>query len=45
MFGASQGAYAEKAAAKWRFLTPLPDNMTFEQGAGEPTVAFYLEVV
>lgn len=35
VFGAAQGAYADKAAAKWKFLTPLPDNMTFDQGAGK----------
>ncbi|OCH84896.1 alcohol dehydrogenase [Obba rivulosa] len=34
VFGAGQGAYAEKAAVKWRQLLPLPSNMTFDQGAG-----------
>jgi len=34
VFGASQGAYAEKVAANWRLLQPLPLNMTYDQGAG-----------
>lgn len=29
-----QGAYADKLAAKWRALLPLPDAMTYDQGAG-----------
>ena len=34
MFGATQGAYAEKVAADWRRLQKLPDAMTYDQGAG-----------
>jgi len=34
VFGAAQGAYAEKVAARWDRLVPLPANMSFEQGAG-----------
>ncbi|EPT04976.1 NAD-binding protein [Fomitopsis schrenkii] len=34
VFGAVQGAYADKLAAKWRALLPLPDAMTYDQGAG-----------
>lgn len=34
VFGAAQGAYSEKVAARWDRLVPLPANMSFEQGAG-----------
>ena len=34
VFGAVQGAYADKLAAKWKALLPLPDTMTYDQGAG-----------
>ncbi|GJE92306.1 NADPH:quinone oxidoreductase family protein [Phanerochaete sordida] len=34
VFGAAQGAYGEKVAARWQQLTALPENMTFDQGAG-----------
>ena len=34
VFGAAQGAYGEKVAAAWQALIPLPDNMTYDQGAG-----------
>ena len=34
MFGAAQGAYGEKVAAAWQSLVALPDNMTYDQGAG-----------
>ena len=34
VFGAAQGAYGEKVAARWQQLSALPDNMTFDQGAG-----------
>jgi len=34
VFGAAQGAYADKVAVKWRALLPLPANMSYDQGAG-----------
>ena len=34
MFGGGQGAYGEKVAVPWQNLVPLPDNMTYDQGAG-----------
>lgn len=35
VFGASQGAYAERVAANWKNLQHLPENMSFDQGAGK----------
>ncbi|KAF9501485.1 alcohol dehydrogenase [Pleurotus eryngii] len=34
VFGASQGAYSEKAVVKAKSLLPLPDALTYDQGAG-----------
>ncbi|KAI0768415.1 alcohol dehydrogenase [Irpex lacteus] len=34
VFGAGQGAYAERVAIDWKSLQPLPANMTYDQGAG-----------
>ncbi|KAM6502269.1 hypothetical protein JOM56_002246 [Amanita muscaria] len=34
VFGAAQGTFADKAAASWKRLVPLPDTLTFDQGAG-----------
>jgi len=34
VFGASQGAYADKLAAKWAELLPLPPGLSFDEGAG-----------
>ncbi|EMD32159.1 hypothetical protein CERSUDRAFT_119136 [Gelatoporia subvermispora B] len=34
VFGAGQGAYAEKVAVHWQQLLPLPANMSYDQGAG-----------
>ncbi|KZT10980.1 alcohol dehydrogenase [Laetiporus sulphureus 93-53] len=34
VFGGVQGAYAERVAAKWKLLLPLPANMSYDQGAG-----------
>ena len=34
VFGAAQGAFAERAAVDWQSLVPLPDNMSYDQGAG-----------
>ncbi|OSX66277.1 hypothetical protein POSPLADRAFT_1132996 [Postia placenta MAD-698-R-SB12] len=34
VFGAAQGAFAEKVPAPWSQLLPLPNNMTYDQGAG-----------
>lgn len=34
VFGGGQGAYGEKSAVFWQNLIPLPDNMSYDQGAG-----------
>ncbi|CAL1707506.1 unnamed protein product [Somion occarium] len=34
IFGYAQGAYADKVATRWESLVPLPDNMSYDQGAG-----------
>lgn len=34
VFGAAQGTFAEKVAAKWELLSPLPSNISFDQGGG-----------
>jgi NADPH:quinone reductase len=34
VFGSSNGCFAEKAKVPWTYLLPLPDNMTYDQGAG-----------
>jgi len=34
VFGTAQGCFADKVAAKWQSVNPLPDNLTFDQGAG-----------
>ena len=34
VFGQAQGAYGEKVAVPYWTLKPLPDNLTFDQGAG-----------
>ncbi|KAI0829943.1 alcohol dehydrogenase [Trametes gibbosa] len=34
VFGGGQGAYGEKVAAAWQNLVALPDNMSYDQGAG-----------
>jgi len=34
VFGAGQGAYADRICIEWTTLVPLPANMTFDQGAG-----------
>ncbi|TFL04516.1 alcohol dehydrogenase [Pterulicium gracile] len=34
VFGAAQGAFAEVVKAKWQSLLPLPDHLSYEQGAG-----------
>ena len=34
VFGGAQGAFGEQVAAEWNALVPLPDNMTYDQGAG-----------
>ncbi|KAF7792365.1 hypothetical protein EIP86_003402 [Pleurotus ostreatoroseus] len=34
VFGAAQGAYADRLVAGWKQLQPLPDNMNYDQGAG-----------
>ncbi|KAJ4483402.1 alcohol dehydrogenase [Lentinula aciculospora] len=34
VFGAGQGAFADKMAAKLDSVLPLPDELTYEQGAG-----------
>ncbi|KAL7281102.1 hypothetical protein ACG7TL_004409 [Trametes sanguinea] len=39
VFGGGQGAYAEKVAVPWQNLVPLPDNMSYDQGAGGVGIA------
>lgn len=34
VFGFAQGAYAERVAATWDVLVPLPKTMTYDEGAG-----------
>ncbi|CAE7099868.1 unnamed protein product [Rhizoctonia solani] len=34
VFGSAQGAYAERVAAKWHSLHPIPSGFSFEQAAG-----------
>ena len=34
VFGAAQGAFADKVAVDFERLIPLPDSITFDQGAG-----------
>ncbi|KAF6760271.1 alcohol dehydrogenase [Ephemerocybe angulata] len=34
VFGAAQGAFADVVAVEWEKLIPLPDNISFDQGAG-----------
>jgi len=34
VIGAATGAYADKVKANWNQLIPLPDNLSFDQGAG-----------
>lgn len=35
MFGAALGSFADKVAADWNGLLPLPKNINFDQGAGK----------
>lgn len=34
VFGAGQGTYADRVAIKWSQMLPLPDNISFDEGAG-----------
>ncbi|KAH7909327.1 hypothetical protein BJ138DRAFT_1155526 [Hygrophoropsis aurantiaca] len=34
VFGSSQGSFADKVAVKWSSVKALPDNLTFDEGAG-----------
>ncbi|KAG6372316.1 hypothetical protein JVT61DRAFT_7756 [Boletus reticuloceps] len=34
VFGSAQGAFADRIAVRWNSIIPLPDNLTFDQGAG-----------
>jgi len=34
VFGASQGAFAERVGCDWRQLLEIPENLSFEQAAG-----------
>jgi len=34
VFGSAQGAFADRIAVEWKAIMPLPDNLTFDQGAG-----------
>ncbi len=42
VFGAAQGAFA--VAANWQALMSLPDNMTYDQGAGAYLLLFLVRV-
>jgi NADPH2:quinone reductase len=34
VFGSAQGCFADKVSIKWQSVIPLPDSLTFDQGAG-----------
>ena len=34
VFGAQLGAFSDKVAVDYNQILPLPDNISFEQGAG-----------
>ncbi|KAI5123944.1 hypothetical protein M0805_006358 [Coniferiporia weirii] len=34
VFGYSQGVYADRVAASWKIMVPLPKTMSYDQGAG-----------
>lgn len=34
VFGSAQGSYADRVATAWQRLEPLPNNLSFDQGAG-----------
>lgn len=34
VFGSAQGCFADKVVVKWTVIHTLPDNVTFDQGAG-----------
>ncbi|KAJ8587453.1 NAD(P)-binding protein [Rhizopogon salebrosus TDB-379] len=34
IFGSAQGCFADRVTIKWQAVNPLPDNLTFDQGAG-----------
>ncbi|KAG2150582.1 hypothetical protein DEU56DRAFT_869378 [Suillus clintonianus] len=34
VFGTAQGCFADKLVVKWQAVVRLPDNLTFDQGAG-----------
>jgi NADPH2:quinone reductase len=34
IFGSAEGAYADKLVVDWKTVLPLPDNLSFDQGAG-----------
>ncbi|KAG1732221.1 uncharacterized protein EDB91DRAFT_1152222 [Suillus paluster] len=34
VFGSAQGCFADRVAVEWQSVNPLPDNLTFDQGAG-----------
>lgn len=35
VFGYAQGAYAERVKCAWNTIMPLPQNMSYDDGAGE----------
>lgn len=35
MFGSGQGALGEVVKTSWKHLLPLPDALSYDQGAGE----------
>lgn len=42
MFGAAQGSFADKIAVDFERVIPLPDNLTFDQGAGTINLVLFL---
>lgn len=37
VFGSRQGSFADKVAVNYNHILPLPDNISFDQGAGNVT--------
>ncbi len=35
VFGAALGSFADKVASDWNGILPLPETISFDQGAGE----------
>lgn len=44
MFGSGQGALGEEIATSWKHLLPLPDALSYDQGAGESHARWMVNV-